>query len=109
MLDSATGRVSLFDREDGHALGVVTIGASFDVEAVTEAPIMGVGYGNFGSTNRNGVLALATPGEDPVVRIAPWSGAINALDQPLGEAAKPRELAPPESEKPKLDLNVLDL
>ena len=109
VLDSSTGRISIFDRDDGHALGVTIIGASFDVAAVTEAAVMGVGYGNFGSTNRNGVLALATPGTEPVVRIVPWSGIINALGQPLGEPANPRRLAAPEDDKPKLDLNVLDL
>ena len=108
VLNGADGRIHLFDRDDGHAMGVAEVTASFDVEAVTAAASMGVGYGNFGSTYRDGVLALATKGDAPVIRLAPWSGVISAVGQPLGEPADPRGLAPQEEDKPALDLNVLD-
>jgi len=108
ILDGADGRVHLFDRDDGHAMGVAEVTASFDVEAVTAATAMGVGYGNFGSTYRDGILALATKGDAPVIRLAPWNGVINALGQPLGEPTDPRGLAAQEDDTPALDLNVLD-
>ena len=107
LLDSDTGQVHLFDRDDGHALGIAAISASFDVEGVASASTMGVGYGNFGSAYRNGVLALATKGEAPVIRIAPWTGVLNAVGQPVGAVANPRELLPQAEDPFSIDLDVV--
>ncbi len=108
LLDSETGQVHLFDRDDGHALGIATISASFDVESVASASVMGVGYGNFGGAYRNGVLALATTDDKPVIRLAPWTGVLNAVNQPVGTAANPRDLMPQEEDAFAIELDVVN-
>jgi hypothetical protein len=105
VLNGADGSVHLFDRDDGRALGVVKIKASFDVDGVHAATAMGVGYGNFGAVYRDGILALATNGEAPAVRLAPLNGAMDALSIPIGPAANPRDLTP-QAEEDVLDFAV---
>lgn len=107
VLDGVNGVVSLFDREDGHALGAVRMVASFDVEGVTSASAFGVGYGNFGAVYRDGIVALAAEGENGVIRLAPFNGVMAALAQPLGETADPRDLAPQEEEGFVIDVEVV--
>ena len=99
VLDGDTGVVSVVDRDDGHALGRIAIAASYDVEAVTSASAMGLGAGNFGGAYRNGVLAIATGdagdgSRADVLRLAPWSGVLNALQQPVSQTSAARDLAP---------------
>ncbi|MEL7488100.1 MAG: hypothetical protein AAGJ87_12885, partial [Pseudomonadota bacterium] len=94
VLDGKTGSVRVFDRRDGAALGAVSISASFDVEAVATASSMTIGSGNFGGAYRDGVLVLTTPsgeGSD-LLRLAPWGGVLNALDQPAGAPVNRRSI-----------------
>ena len=110
VLDQSNAHISLFDRDDGHALGVVTISASYDVDGVSAAMAMGLGYGNFGATYRDGVLVLATDGQDgQVLRLTPWNSVLIAVEQPLGEVANPRNLAPQtEEDGAVIDLSVIE-
>lgn len=109
LLDGATGEVYLYDREDGALLGAVRLKASFDVDGVGEATAMGMTYGNYGAIYRDGVLALATNGERPVLRLTPLNGVMDALGKPLGPTANPRDLAPQEEEEPfVIDIDVVN-
>lgn len=107
LLDGETGVVRLYDREDGRALGAVRLEASFDVAAVGAATALGVGYGNYGGIYRDGVIALAVDGEEPVVRLTPFNGAMDALAAPLGDAADPRDLAPQREADIVIDIDVV--
>lgn len=107
VLDGANAIVHLFDREDGHALGAVRMASSFDVEAVASANALGVGYGNFGAVYRDGLVILATEDGDSALRLAPFNGIMDALAQPLGETANPRDLAPQEEEGFVIDVEVV--
>lgn len=98
LLDGASGAIHIIDRDDGHALGVVALTASYDVQAVRSASAMGLGASNFGGAYRNGVLAVATPSSEresasDVIRLAPWSGVLNALELPVSKTSAPRDLA----------------
>lgn len=106
LLDGSNASVRFFDREDGRFLGAVTISASFDLEAVSAAVAMGVGYGNFGAIYRDGVLALATDGEAPAVRLVPLNGVMDTLGVPYGPAAEPRRPAPQEEAEDTLVIDV---
>ena len=106
LLDASDARVLLFDRDDGKAIGAVRLSSSFDVEGVAVATAMGVGYGNFGGVYRDGVLALATDGDTPHVRLAPLNGALDSLSTPMGETADPRALSPQEPVDDGLIINV---
>jgi hypothetical protein len=105
VLNGADGSVHLFDRDDGRALGVVKLASSFDVEAVASATAMGLGYGNFGAVYRDGVLALATDGESPALRMTPLNAVMDRLTLTLGPAANPRELNP-QPEEGALDFTI---
>lgn len=94
VLDSDAALVRLLDYDDGTALGGIGIKSSFDVEAVEAATAFGLGQGNFGGPYRNGVLALATGGEKPVIRLAALNGALEALAVNFGDAHNPRTLNP---------------
>ncbi|MEQ8935502.1 MAG: hypothetical protein RIE56_06900 [Amphiplicatus sp.] len=107
VLDGVNAIVRLYDREDGHALGAVRMAASFDVEAVVSASALGVGYGNFGAVYRDGLVALATEEGDSAIRLTPFNGIMDALAQPLGEAANPRDLSPQEEEGFVIDVEVV--
>lgn len=90
VLDRKDATVRLFDLEDGHALGAVRLKSTYDVEGVTAATALGVGSGNFGGVYRDGVVALATDGENPAVRLTPLNGIMDALGVPIGLARNPR-------------------
>ncbi|MEQ8178909.1 MAG: hypothetical protein RIA10_11315 [Amphiplicatus sp.] len=107
VLDGANAVIHLFDREDGHALGAVRMAASFDVEAVASASALGMGYGNFGAVYRDGLVALATEDQDSAIRLAPFNGVMDALAQPLGETANPRDLAPQQEEGFVIDVEIV--
>ncbi|MEE2691900.1 MAG: hypothetical protein VX640_10215 [Pseudomonadota bacterium] len=107
VLDGANGVVSLYDHEDGHALGAIRMKASFDVEGVAAASALGFGYGNFGAIYRDGIVALATSEPQSAVRLAPLNGVMDALKQPLGETANPRDLAPQEEDDRVIDIDVV--
>ena len=100
VIDGPSGVLHVFDRDDGAKLGAALIGASFDIEATASVTAMAVGSGNFGGTLRNGVMAVATTGTDgaPVIRFAPWSGVLNALQAPFGDAYSPRGEEPASDE-----------
>lgn len=109
ILDAADATIHLVDRDDGKVLGAVRITSSFDVEAVVSTTAMGVGYGNFGGIYRAGVLALATDGEHPTLRLAPLNGAMDAISAPLGPTAEPRGLAsqPEAEDAPVIDVELV--
>lgn len=106
VLDAADGSVHLFDRDDGRALGAARITSSFDIEGVAAATAMGVGYGNFGGIYRDGILALATDGDAPAVRLAPLNGVMDAIAAPMGPTAEPRALIAHEEEEDGLVIDV---
>jgi hypothetical protein len=94
VLDRKDARVRLLDYDDGAALGSVTLKASFDVEGVAAATAFGVGDGNFGGVYRDGVVALATDGERPSLRLAPFNAVASSLGFKAGEARNPRTQTP---------------
>lgn len=94
VLSAADAGVHFLDRDDGSSIGRVSLSASFDVEGVPAATALGLGYGNFGAVYRDGVLALATDGETPAIRLTPLNGVMSALAKPIGPVAEPRALAP---------------
>lgn len=106
VLDRADATVRLFDRRDGGRLGAVKIAPSFDIDGVERATAMGIGYGNFGAIYRDGALALATNGDGPVVRLAPYNGVLDAVGVAHGETADPRAGAQPVAEDDGL---IIDL
>lgn len=106
VLNPDDASVHLFDRDDGTALGSVRIVSSYDVEGVATATAMGVGYGNFGAIYRDGVLALATDGDKPAVRLAPFNGVMDAIASPMGPTADPRSLSPHRKKDNNLVIDV---
>jgi len=106
VLDAADAVIHVLDRDDGSAIGTVRIASSFDVEGVSTATAMGVGYGNFGGIYRDGVVALATDGEKPAVRLVPLNGVMDALSAPMGPTAEPRALSPKPAEDDGLIIDV---
>ncbi len=98
ILDGETGIVELFDASDGRALGAARIDAADDIEAVTEATVMGASAANLGGLYRDGAIALGIAGENPTVRLIPANGVANALGvaplppaNPRGETARAEE------------------
>jgi hypothetical protein len=71
-------------------LNAIEIKASFDVEGVASASALGVGSGNFGAAYRDGVLALATSGDAPSLRLAPYNSVMEALGVKIGPSRDPR-------------------
>jgi hypothetical protein len=106
VLDAADGSVRLIDRDDGQPSGAARIISSFDVEGVATATAMGVGYGNFGGIYRDGILALATDGDSPAVRLAPLNGVMDAISAPMGPTAEPRNLSDQAEEDDGLVIDV---
>lgn len=106
VLDAADAGIHVLDHDDGSAIGTVRITSSFDVEGVSTATAMGVGYGNFGGIYRDGVVALATDGEKPAVRLVPLNGVMDALSAPMGPTAEPRALSPKPEEEDGLIIDV---
>lgn len=90
VLDGADASLGVVDIDDGAPLGALKLAASFDIEAVAEATAMGIGYGNYGGVYRDGAIALATNGANPVIRLAPLNGAMQALGVAMGETKNPR-------------------
>ncbi|MEM9706377.1 MAG: hypothetical protein AAF850_09920 [Pseudomonadota bacterium] len=88
--NGADGSLHFFDRATGEALGTGAVSASFDVEGVTEARAMALGYGNYGGPFRDGALAFVTPEPSGSVRIAPLNGLLRALSIDFGAPASPR-------------------
>lgn len=106
VLDAADAGIHVLDRDDASPIGTVRIASSFDVEGVSTATAMGVGYGNFGGIYRDGVVALATDGEKPAVRLVPLNGVMDALSAPMGPTAEPRALSPKPAEEDGLIIDV---
>ena len=105
ILEGATGVVGIYDRNGGHAVGAIKIGASFDFEGVDTATALALGYANYGGVFRNGVLALAVDGEASAVKLAPFNAVMDALQVSLGPSPDPRELVPEEGD----DELIIDL
>lgn len=99
VLNGGDGSVRLFDLDDGRALGQVSLKSSYDVDGVVSATAMALGAGNFGAVYRDGVLALATAGEAPALRLAPLNGVMDALSAPIGLPTDPRALGPQAEEE----------
>lgn len=106
VLDAADGSVHIFDRDDGRGLGAARITSSFDLEGVAAATAMGVGYGNFGGIYRDGILALATGGDSPAVRLVPLNGVMDAISAPMGLTAEARNLSVQKEEDDGLVIDV---
>ena len=106
LVDGSDGHIHVFDREDGHAMGIAEIVASFDNDGVSSATVAALAYGNFGATLRDGALGIATTNDEdePVFRLAPWRSVMSAINGPLGEPANPRDLAPAAPESIELDI-----
>ena len=108
VLDGEAGVVRLFDREDGRAVGAARLKASYEVDAVASAAALGFGNGNFGGVYRDGVVALATAGDRPSIRLTPLNGLMDALGAPLGPTADPRDLAPQPDEARVIDIELVN-
>lgn len=106
VLDASDASIRFIDRDDGRMMGVVRVKASYDVEGVATATAMGLTYGNFGGVYRDGVLALAANGDNPVLRLAPLNGVMDAIDAPLGPTAEPRALADQDEDDDGLIIDV---
>ncbi len=105
VLDGETGIVELFDASDGHALGATRIDAADDIDAVTQATVMGASVANLGGLYRDGAIALGVAGETPAVRLIPANGVANALGIPSLPPANPRGEAPTNEETNNLIIN----
>ena len=90
VIGAASHAIELFDREDGHALGAVTISATDEIDAVAAASTMGASAANLGGLYRDGALALGIAGEAPSIRIIPANGIANALNLTALAPANPR-------------------
>ena len=103
VLNGETAAVSLIDA-DGRALGVIRLSASFDHPGVQRATALGLGYGNYGAVYRDGALVLgADDNAGPPVRLVPFNGVLNALNQPLGGGVDPRAPMPSDEAPDPLD------
>jgi hypothetical protein len=91
VFDRAGATVRVFDMRDGGALGAFRLKSSFDVAGVAAATAFGAGGGNFGAVYRDGVVALATDGAAPALRLTPLNGVMEALGRPVGAARDPRK------------------
>lgn len=108
LLDAASGVVSLFDANDGHALGAVRIRATFDLEAVATASVIAVGSANYGGVYRDGALAVVTSGDGAPVRLVPWNGVMGALSLPVAAAIDPRAPEGPAAEEGVISIEVIE-
>ncbi|MFQ5562910.1 MAG: hypothetical protein ACE5FO_05010 [Parvularculaceae bacterium] len=107
VLDAANGAVHLFDRDDGGPIGVVRLKAYDDVDGVSSATAMALGYGNYGGLYRAGAVALTTDGDAPALRLAAMNGVAHALGFTLGSPADPRRLTPQEEET-VIDIDIVN-
>lgn len=108
ILDGAANVARIVSAGDGAPLGAVRIGASFDIEGVSEATAMGVGSGNFGGVYRDGVIAMAVGGDQPAVRLVPFNGVMDALGASVGAGLDARTLAAPaEEDELVIDVNLV--
>ncbi len=107
VLDGDTGIIELFDARDGHALGAARIDAADEIDAVTEATVMGASAANLGGLYRDGAIALGVDGEAPAVRMIPANGVANALGVPASPPANPRGQAPARGEDNNLIINPI--
>ena len=103
IFDSGAGVARIV--RDGATLGAVRIGASFDIETVSDATAVGVGSGNFGGVYRDGVIAMGVGGDQPAVRLVPFNGVMDSLGEAVGAGLDARTLAAPEEED-ELVINV---
>lgn len=106
LLDQASGKISVFDASDGHALGAVRIKATFDLGAVTAASRIVIGAANYGGVYRDGALAVVTTGEGAPVRLVPWNGVMGALSLAFPAVTDPRAPAgaPPAEDVISIDV-----
>ncbi|MEM8773198.1 MAG: hypothetical protein AAGD92_16255 [Pseudomonadota bacterium] len=97
-LSGDTGAIAFIDGRDGHMLGTVRFGETFDYAAVQSASVMGLSGANLGAIYRNGAAALgASESADSdafAVSLAPVSGVSSALTLPSLAPFNPRGVAP---------------
>jgi len=114
-LNRETGGLHVFNREDGQAIGVMTVMAEdADSEygefiAVNAGDVMGAASANLGGLYRNGVLALGVgnaEAEQPaVIHLIPMNALKNTLDLPESEPVNPRgHVAKPEEDGLLIDI-----
>jgi hypothetical protein len=109
ILDGMSGVIRLLDLTDGHALGMVRVKSTFDLEAVSSATAIAAGYGNYGGVYRNGALVVvAAAGDAAPIRLVPWNGVLSALQLPLGETVDPRAPSPAEEDDGVIDIEFVD-
>lgn len=109
LLDGAAGAISLFDLADGHALGVIRVKSTFDLEGVKAATAISAGAGNYGGVYRDGALAVIADGDQtPPIRLVPWNGVLGALQLPLGENVDPRTPAPVTEDETVIDIGFIE-
>ena len=107
LLNKPDGAVHVFDRNDGRAIGVVTVAASQDFEGVSSADVIGVSTSNLGGLYRNGVVAFGTESEDgPLIRLIPVNGVLNALSLTLDEPLRPRGTEPEADNDLIIDISI---
>ncbi|MHA7873503.1 MAG: hypothetical protein ACX939_14230, partial [Hyphococcus sp.] len=96
LLDKTSGAVHAFDRNSGALDGVVTVGESFEIEAVNASTAMTATGANLGGLYRNGVAAFGVDLGEGVgaVRMIPVNGLLNALDRPEAAPSSPRGYMP---------------
>ncbi|NOX95260.1 MAG: hypothetical protein GXP04_09260 [Alphaproteobacteria bacterium] len=115
-LNRETGGLHVFNREDGQAIGVMTVMAEdADSEygefiAVNAGDVMGAASANLGGLYRNGVLALGVgnaEAEQPaVIHLIPMNALKNTLDLPESEPVNPRgREAEPEEDGLLIDID----
>jgi hypothetical protein len=109
ILDGKSGLIRLIDLADGHALGMVRVKSTFDLEAVSSATAIAAGYGNYGGVYRNGALAVvAAAGDAAPIRLLPWNGVLSALQLPLGETVDPRAPSLAEEDEAVIDIEFIE-
>ncbi|MBL4619829.1 MAG: hypothetical protein JKX88_07010 [Marinicaulis sp.] len=115
-LNRETGGLHVFNREDGPAIGVMTVMAEdADSEygefiAVNEGDILSAASANLGGLYRNGVLALGVGNNEgiptAVVHLIPMNALKNVLDLPESEPVNPRgRAAEPEDDGLLIDID----
>ncbi|NWG91639.1 MAG: hypothetical protein HXY21_03910 [Parvularculaceae bacterium] len=109
ILDGKSGLIRLLDLIDGHALGMVRVKSTFDLEAVASATAIAAGYGNYGGVYRDGALAVvAMPSDAAPIRLVPWNGVLSALQLPLGEPVDPRAPSPALEDEGVIDIEFVE-
>jgi len=113
LLDEVTGLVHTYKAGTGALEGILQLADFDDNEGVHSASAIAIGSGNFGGLYRFGVIALASDGNVPAVRLTPFIAAARALEIPVDGPVNLRTLlkqeetvAPPSLPDITVDLDV---